>query len=377
MRHVYVHVPFCARRCVYCDFAIAVRRVVPAERYVDAVVRERGLRADRGEWRGGELETFYLGGGTPSLLREEPLVRLVAALLAAERRSPGSDIEITLEANPDDVTPARARAWVGAGINRVSLGAQSFHGAVLEWMHRTHGPDATPAAVRTLRAAGVAAISLDLIFGLPGELGHDFAADLDRALALKPEHLSVYGLTVEAGTAFARWVAAGAVRPVAAGPYATEFLLADRTLSGAGYEHYEVSNYARAGHRARHNSAYWTGRPYGGLGPSAHSFTGGVRSWNVAHWAAYERAVAAGDATAGRERPSAEQRRVERMYLGLRTAEGAALEDLCLPPDAPPLRDASARGWLEVVGSRVRLTAEGWLRLDQLALWLAGAGASA
>lgn len=369
MRHVYVHVPFCARRCVYCDFAIAVRHTVPGERYVGAVLQELAGRRSRGEWDADPLETLYLGGGTPSLLPDRSLNRLVRALLGEVRST--APLEVTLEANPDDVTAGRARVWADAGVDRVSLGVQSFHPSVLAWMHRTHRAEQSGSAVRALRAAGVGAVSLDLIFGLPGHLEHDLRADLDRALALEPDHVSLYGLTVEPGTALARWVRAGAVAPAPDERYGAEFLLAHRVLTAAGFVHYEVSNFARPEHRARHNSAYWSGRRYGGLGPSAHSYTGAERTWNVAPWAAYERAVAAGDPTAGREDLTGEQRRLERVYLGLRTAEGAPLAELG-PGAASVLRAAAARGWLTADTARVRLTPEGWLRLDELAGDLSG-----
>ncbi|MBI4421946.1 MAG: radical SAM family heme chaperone HemW, partial [Gemmatimonadetes bacterium] len=295
MRHVYVHVPFCARRCSYCDFAIAVRKRIPTDRYVAAILQELRFRRERGEWDDEPIETLYFGGGTPSLLPPDHLAQLTAALLAGAgpvaATEPTVRPEVTLEANPDDVTPTAAQAWREAGVNRVSLGAQSFHPAVLQWMHRTHDAGAIPRAVDTLRAAGIHAISLDLIFGLPEELAADFGRDLDRALHLGPTHLSVYGLSVEPRTPLARWISRGAASTPADERYVRDFLLAHGTLVGAGFEHYEVSNYARPGHRSRHNSAYWTSRPYAGLGPAAHSYrrgTGGERRWNLAQWTAYD-----------------------------------------------------------------------------------------
>jgi oxygen-independent coproporphyrinogen-3 oxidase len=369
MRHVYVHVPFCRRRCAYCDFAIAVRRRIPAEEYVAAVVRELALvgAALPADADGG-LETIYLGGGTPSLLPPDAVHRLLDALRETFR-TPHSAIaagpEITLEANPDDVTPAAARAWRRAGVNRVSLGAQSFDDRALVWMRRSHGAARIGAAVAALRDAGIGNVSLDLIFALPPELGRDWERDLDCALALEPAHLSLYGLTVEDRTPLARWVARGAVRPSDDERYAAEYLRAHERLARAGYRFYEVSNAARPGCESRHNRAYWSGRPYLGLGPAAHSFDGRTRRWNVAGWTAYARALAAGRSpVAGQEALSDAARTLERVYLALRTADGLAAADL---PQAPAsLAPWERAGWVVRRDGRLRCTPEGWLRLDAL-----------
>jgi oxygen-independent coproporphyrinogen-3 oxidase len=263
--HLYFHVPFCARRCSYCDFAIAVRRVVPSALLVPCC--GMGVPADHPWALSGEVDTVYFGGGTPSLLEPAAIAGILEGIAAD--RSLSAEAEITLEANPDDVTPETAGAWRRAGVNRISLGAQSFDPGVLGWMHRTHTVEQVPSAVDILREADFRSLSLDLIFGLPAALGRDWSADLERAIALEPEHLSLYGLTVEEGTPLGRWTARGEVAPVDEDRYAAEFLAAHRRLEAAGYEHYEVSNYGRAGHRARHNSANWRA-PFLGLGPSAH-----------------------------------------------------------------------------------------------------------
>jgi len=352
--HLYVHVPFCVRRCSYCDFSIAVRKRIPAQEYVDAVRQEL---AGRGEQE-GSLETLYLGGGTPSLLPAEA----IQALLFRVPRSAFA-LEITLEANPEDVTPDHARAWRAAGVNRVSLGAQSFDDRVLQWMHRSHDAARIGAAVHALRGAGIDNISLDLIFALPSELERDWARDLDLACALLPTHLSLYGLTVEPRTPLDRWISRGAVRAPDDSRYADEYLLAHARLRMAGYEFYEVSNSARAGYRSKHNSAYWSGRPYLGLGPAAHSFDGRVRRWNVSAWEAYRRAIGEGRSPIESEEVlTGEQRELEGLYLALRTAEGVSLT--ACPPDR--LTAWVAAGWVVLDGGRVRCTPEGWLRLDEL-----------
>ena len=367
MRHIYLHVPFCRRRCTYCDFAIAVRKAVPAARFVEAVRAELRLRRDAGEWDEEPIETLYLGGGTPSLVPSDVLANLIAHLLAPPTGRAHQPAELTLEVNPEDVTADAARAWVKAGVTRVSLGVQSFDDRVLQWMHRPHDATAPATAMRVLRRAGVRAVSIDLIFGLPDDLAADFSRTLSAGLALEPDHLSVYGLTAEPRTPYARLLERQAARAVSDERYAEEFLLVHDRLTGAGYRHYEVSNYARPGHESRHNQAYWTGRTYAGLGPSAHRYRSPERSWNVGPWAAYDRRVAAGlDPTDAREVLDPSQQRLERVYLGLRTLEGVAAEDLRAFSAERIREQALARRWLEPSQGRIRATPAGWLRLDEL-----------
>ncbi|HUR96317.1 MAG TPA: radical SAM family heme chaperone HemW [Gemmatimonadales bacterium] len=360
--HLYLHVPFCARRCSYCDFAIAVRREVPSRAFVRAVMREWNGWQRHPIWaESGEVHTVYFGGGTPSRLLPAAVGELIEGI--ARARPLRADAEVTLEANPDDVTPSAAAAWHSAGVNRVSLGVQSFDPAVLAWMHRTHRSEQVAPAVEVLRGAGISNISLDLIFGLPARLGRDWERDLDLAFTLAPDHLSLYGLTVEEHTPLARWAERGEVTPVDEDRYAAEFLAADLALIRHGFEHYEVSNAARPERRARHNSAYWRRSPFIGLGPSAHSGFGLTRRWNLREWAAYERASNCDQSVvAGTEELSAEAVELEEIYLGLRTAEGLPVGRLD-PGLVEAWRSAS---WAEATDGRIRLTAEGWLRLDAL-----------
>jgi len=360
--HLYVHVPFCARRCSYCDFAIAVRRDVPSAAYTDAVLREWAVWQSHEIWAESPgVESVYFGGGTPSRLESEAIARTIERIAADRPVAAGA--EVTLEANPDDVTGPAARGWKAAGINRVSLGGQSFDPAVLRWMHRTHSAAQTGAAVETLRDAGIPELSLDLIFGLPAALARDWSTDLERALALGPDHLSLYGLTVEDHTPLARWTARGEVAPVNENRYAAEFLQADAILGRAGYEHYEVYNSSLPGRRARHNSAYWRRAPFIGIGPSAHSAWGANRRWNLREWVAYQRAMTAGESpVAGTEQLDDAAVELEEIYLGLRTREG-------VPGDRLPPETSAAwieAGWATASEGAVRLTAEGWLRLDAL-----------
>ena len=356
--HLYIHVPFCQRRCSYCDFSIAVRKRIPAQQYVDAVLTEFRRVASE-----PALETVYFGGGTPSLLPPEAIAALLDELTDL-RHTPHAAREVTLEANPEDVTPDHAAAWRAAGINRVSLGAQSFDDRVLAWMHRSHDAARIGDAVRTLRHAGIDNISLDLIFGLPGELERDWGRDLDMLCSLLPAHCSLYGLTVESRTPLDRWISRGAVQPPEDGRYADEYLAAHARLSTAGYAFYEVSNASLEGYRSRHNSAYWSGRPYTGLGPAAHSFDGRTRRWNLSAWEAYRRALADGrSAVESEETLTDEQRELERVYLALRTREGLPLDH---PRLSTPLHACVAAGWVVREGGRFRCTPDGWLRLDSL-----------
>lgn len=360
--HLYVHVPFCARRCSYCDFAIAVRRVDPSAAFAETIVSEWRAWLDAPWWpEVGPIETIYFGGGTPSSVAPAALEAVLRAVRA--ERSVRRDAEVTLEANPEDVTPARAQAWAELGITRVSLGVQSFDPVVLRWMHRVHGPEQPERAVQALAAASLRNTSVDLIYGLPEQLNRDWQADLDRAWSLGPKHLSLYALTVESGTPLGKWVARGESPPPVEGRAADEFLGAAAWLAERGLRHYEVSNAGLPGFESRHNRAYWARRSYLGLGPSAHSAHAGERWWNVREWEAYRRSIGArGRAVAGAETLSASQVRLEELYLGLRTDQGVSASSL---PRVLTEQWLGA-GWARRDGSQIRLTPQGWLRLDAL-----------
>jgi oxygen-independent coproporphyrinogen-3 oxidase len=358
--HLYVHVPFCARRCVYCDFAIAVRKHVPVDDFIDAIERELDMRFGHGEaW---VLQTLYFGGGTPSRLGAAGMQRLVAAILRRATLAAGA--EVTIEANPDDISLSDATVWREAGINRVSLGVQTFDDGALEWMHRVHAAGAIAPAIADLRSAGFDDLSLDLIFALPESLRRDWRRDLEAALSFEPSHVSLYGLTVEPDAPLGKWVARGDVAEATEERYERDFLEAHDVLTAGGFEHYEVSNFARPGRRARHNFAYWQGVPYGGIGPGAHEFDGSIRRWNVGAYAEWHRRLVQGsDPRAGDESLTPENRSAEQVYLGLRTLDGleiSSAERLHVQPWV-------GAGWAQVVGSRLVLTATGWLRLDSLA----------
>lgn len=367
LEHLYVHVPFCARRCVYCDFSIAVRPNVPARDYVDAVARELRRRHASTQI---ELETLYLGGGTPSKLGGGGIASLIDAIRSAAHIRKGA--EVTLEANPEDVTPANVAAWLASGINRVSLGVQSFDDRVLTWMHRTHDARTALRALQVLREGGMDNLSIDLIFATPNSLDREWRRDLDKALELDLPHLSLYGLTVEPQTPLGRWVAQSVAVEAPDERYESEFIEADAVLSAAGYQHYEVSNYGKPGRHSRHNWAYWERRPYVGLGPSAHEFDGRMRRWNESAYTAWMDRVNRGeDPLEGSELLTAEQAVQEAVYLGLRTNTGVAVAEV----SAGQVSRFADAGWGTVaMDSRFRLNARGWLRLDGIAADLTAVG---
>ncbi len=360
--HLYIHVPFCARRCSYCDFAIAVRRVIPVGEFIDGIVSE--LKSRFNDQPIAPLTTLYLGGGTPSKLGPDGIRQLLERLRSTPGISFAEGAELTMEANPEDVTPEAAIEWAKAGINRLSMGVQSFHAVTLAWMHRTHDVEAASRAMIAARTAGINNISIDLIFALPTDLERIWDSDLSKALALHPDHISLYGLTVEPHTPLGRWAARGEVAEAPEERYASEFLQAHKVLSTAGFEHYEVSNFAKSGKASRHNSAYWQRAPYIGLGPSAHSFDGTVRRWNEREYEPWRAKVsAATDPLGGSEELTAENVIAEDIYLGLRTMNGLPVTEV----DTETIDAWKKSGWAVLRKDRVTLSAEGWLRLDSLA----------
>ncbi|HEX2849569.1 MAG TPA: radical SAM family heme chaperone HemW [Acidimicrobiales bacterium] len=345
---VYVHVPFCARRCDYCAFATWTDRGHLQAAYAAACRAE----IERSELR--PATSVFFGGGTPSLL--DP--GLLTAILGDIPRQ--SAAEVTVECNPDTVTPALLEAYAGAGVNRLSFGVQSMVPHVLRSLGRTHDPGAATRAVALARQAGFASFNLDLIFGAAGESLDDWRSTLDAVLALDPPHVSAYALTVEPGTP----LAADATRHPDDDDQADKYLVAEEVLVAAGLASYEISNWAVAGHECRHNVLYWTGDDYRGIGCAAHSSVGGRRWWNVRTPERYIALVGAGASTiAGDERLDDAARRLELLQLALRTREG-------VPTDALDLADERLDGLVEVdrSGTRVRLSVRGRLLANEVAL---------
>ena len=365
--YLYLHVPFCVRRCSYCDFAVDVVRRAPAEAWLDAISAELAVLAETESWEWPlRLRTVYVGGGTPSLLGAGAMEALRRRLEPYVRLS--EDVEWSVEANPESFDEAVARGWREAGVNRLSLGAQTFHEGALRWMGRLHGPEGAVRAVEAARRAGIENVSIDLIFGLPARLGRDWGTDLSRVLELDLPHISLYGLTAEPATPLGRWVGEGREVLADEEAYAAEYLLAAERLVAAGYVHYEVSNFARPGRESRHNSAYWTGEAYLGLGPSAHSYLPPERRWNLRDWAAYRSALAEGRSPVdSRETVEGAALELERTWLALRTRAG--LERAGWTASQESLVESWVdRGWAEYTAGGVRLTPAGWLLLDRLAV---------
>ncbi|MGZ5416292.1 MAG: radical SAM family heme chaperone HemW [Nocardioides sp.] len=331
---IYVHVPFCTVRCGYCDFntytATELGDVPGASRasYADAAVAE--IRRARRVLGDADLpvRTVFFGGGTPTLLPPADLVRIVAAVRDEFGLAP--DAEVTTESNPDSVDLAALEQLRAGGINRVSFGMQSAVRHVLAVLDRTHDPARVPQVVAWARAAGFDQVSLDLIYGTPGESAADWQASLDAALECEPDHLSAYALIVEAGTALARRISRGEVAMPDDDDLADKYLATDAALEAAGLRWYEVSNWARDDAAAcRHNLAYWTGTDWWGAGPGAHSHVGGVRWWNVKHPSAYAGRIAAGSSPAhAREVLDPETQRVERVLLETRLRTGLPVDAL-------------------------------------------------
>ena len=318
MPALYLHVPFCRQACTYCDFHFTTARRGRGE-MVDAIAREIGLRHT--EMPAGLWTSVYFGGGTPSLLGAERIEQLLTA--AAEARPIAGDAEVTLEANPDDLTPEALAAFAKTRINRLSVGVQSFREADLRFMNRAHDAEQAARCIGEAQAAGFRELSVDLIYGTPGLDDAGWRDNLRRAVDAGVPHLSCYALTVEERTALAHQIRTGRTRPLDEAQAARQMELAMDVLAEAGYEQYEVSSWALPGHRARHNSAYWLGSAYLGVGPSAHSFDGeAVRSWNVRHNPRYVAAIAAGELPTERETLTRRDRYHELVLTRLRTAWG-------------------------------------------------------
>jgi oxygen-independent coproporphyrinogen-3 oxidase len=324
---VYLHVPFCRVRCGYCDFNTytadqlrGAKRSDFAGQAAEEVALAARVLASAG-LPDRAASTVFFGGGTPTLLPPADLVHMLGAVRDAFGLAPGA--EVTTEANPDSIDADGLRALAAAGFTRVSFGMQSAVPHVLQVLDRTHDPERVPLVVGWAREAGLD-VSLDLIYGTPGESLEDWSRSLDTALALEPDHLSAYALIIEDGTALARRIRSGEVTRPDDDLQADMYELADERLAAAGYDWYEVSNWARRrSARSRHNLAYWTGEDWWGVGPGAHSHVGGVRWWNVKHPAAYAQRLAAGESpAAGRETLDEPTRAVERVLLETRLADG-------------------------------------------------------
>ena len=361
---VYIHVPFCRSFCIYCDFYSEICSVKSGdsemEAWTEEVCQEILSRKDEimDGLAAGSPDTLYIGGGTPSILPLKALERILAVL----PEGCGKD-EFTVEVNPDDIVrrgPEYVRGLKALGVSRISMGIQSFDDKTLKWMRRRHGSAAAVKAYGILREAGMENVSIDLMFGIPG-LGKEVWKDsIDRAVALSPEHISAYQLMIEEGSDLAGLIAAGKLGEAPEEECREQYEMLCAALAAAGYEHYEISNWAKPGHRARHNYAYWQRLPYVGVGPGAHSlaqsFDGQIetRSWNEQKLHGYGR---------GEEVLDEKERREERIMLALRTAEGIEADALA---GCPAAEEMIAEGALVRCSDRIRIPEDHFFVSDDI-----------
>lgn len=367
---IYLHVPFCGSFCTYCDFYSEICRGGRAfNEYADAVLKEVNDRREEicmNMSAPGAVNTLYIGGGTPSVLPLDVLRRIVDALLSSRSLRRGENTvgaqspfeEFTVEVNPEDIVEKGGeyvRGLLETGVDRVSMGIQSFDDGILRWMNRRHSAAGAVEAFRILRRCGVRNISVDLIFGL-SQLADDVWEDtIERALELAPEHISAYQLSIEEGSALAKLVADGRYVEASDEQCRHQYDVLCQTLRQAGYHHYEISNFARPGFEAVHNSAYWRRAPYIGLGPGAHSLTGDIRSWNSQELP--HRSTDGSPATYSRtsETLSPENIRVERIMLSLRTDKGLEAAELYSLTDSTVVDALLSEGALERQGGSIRI----------------------
>lgn len=367
--HLYLHIPFCRQACHYCDFHFSTN-TSNKRAIVEAIAREVLLR--KSYLPGADIETIYFGGGTPSMLDGEELKMLLDTIRQHFKVSP--DAEITLEANPDDLDQNKLIQLYQAGINRLSIGIQSFHGPHLEFLNRVHSAGEAEHCVRMAQEAGITNISIDLIYAIPAE-GHGILqSDIQKAFTLDVSHISAYCLTIEPQTAFGNWLRKKKIKPIDEEFAAEQFEILTRSLAENGYEQYEISNFARNERYSRHNSSYWKQRAYLGVGPSAHSYDGRSRQFNISNNAKYLQAISQEIIPATIEELSAVDQTNEYLLTGLRTKWGvdrAKLEMLSLGTfravHEKELAQLVGKGWLLDNGQTLLLTEAGKLFADRIA----------
>lgn len=369
MPHLYFHIPFCKQACHYCDFHFSTSQKNRTA-IVQAMLKELELR--KGELPGKELQSVYFGGGTPSVLSQEELLSVFDAI--AKDFSIAENAEVTLEANPDDLTPEYLAMLKRTPVNRLSIGIQSFRESDLRMMNRAHTVEEAEMVVKRAQDAGFTNLTVDLIYGIPGLSLEEWQQHLEKINALDVPHFSAYCLTVEPRTALAHLVKTGKVQPVDEELASQHFYALAEFAAAQGFEHYEISNLAKPGFIAKHNSSYWFGEPYLGIGPSAHSFDGTTRRWNVANNAQYLRAIAAGEKTFEEEQLNPKERFNEWVMTRLRTLWGLSPEEVMRQFGEEVFRELekSARPWLLsghliLANGALVLTVKGRLMADRIA----------
>ena len=369
---LYLHIPFCVSKCPYCDFNVHVVPKIPEREYSETLLQELAAYAETEDWRRRKLKSIYFGGGTPSTFSPLSIGKI---LEKTEDLFPFAEyIEISLEANPGTDDGANFFGYRSCGINRISIGAQSFQPHLLKFLGRLHSAEETREALRMVRKAGFENFSLDLIYASPGQSLTDLRADLEEALGFQPPHLSAYNLTIEEGTPFHRDFRSGRIRPLSEEEEVAMAELIEETLSRAGLERYEISNYARPGYQSRHNTNYWSAGDYLGIGAGAHSYKRdhdnsifGHRWHNEKNPGRYmEKVEKEGDGVAQREEADLRQAAAEFMFMGLRMVRGISIDEFIKrfgsKPDEfyPQISDWLQDGLMESIGDRIRLTHRGF-----------------
>lgn len=369
MAGIYLHIPFCKQACYYCNFHFSTS-LAQKSALVDSLLQEMKLR--QLYLQGQYVSTVYFGGGTPSLLSDTELQQIMEMLHQLFNIT--RDAEITLEANPDDLQPEKLHALRAAGINRLSIGVQSFHEADLRWMNRAHDSRQALDCIRNAREAGFQNLSIDLIYGGPTLSDEGWEQNVQQAIALGVQHLSCYALTVEPGTALDNFIRKHKVAPVDPDKAARHFEMLMQWLAAAGYEHYEISNFALPGWHSRHNSSYWKGEHYLGLGPSAHSFNGRSRQWNVSNNSVYINGIQQGKVPFEQEILTPDMQLNEYIMTSLRTSAGCDLQLVGEQFGDDRRRQLESSSWEFIVsGKMIRkenvlvLTPEGRLFADGIA----------
>ncbi|MEJ6583170.1 MAG: radical SAM family heme chaperone HemW [Crocinitomicaceae bacterium] len=368
MAGIYIHIPFCKQKCTYCDFHFSTTFEVYRSAMIDSIVRE--IESRKGYLENQKVRTIYFGGGTPSILKEDEIQAILSKVYKV------FDVvqvaEITLEANPDDINSENLKVWKKAGVNRLSIGLQSFKKSDLEWMNRAHTVQDSFQCVKLAKQHGFEDITVDLMYGLPDLTMKEWENHIQEVLDLNVPHVSAYCLTVEKKTVLSNLVGKGKIVPASEDQQSDQFLKLLKKLEAKGFEQYEISNFSKPGHESKHNSNYWKGEWYLGVGPSAHSFNGTSRSWNIRNNARYILEVKENGDYNESETLSKVNQFNERILIGLRTKYGVNMKELArLSPISvrflEVMNDFMEKGWAFQENESLVLTKEGKLRADYIA----------
>jgi oxygen-independent coproporphyrinogen-3 oxidase len=368
MAGIYLHIPFCKQKCSYCDFHFSTTFHSYREKMIKSLVQELITRKET--LQDEPIKTIYFGGGTPSLLTEMELSELITTVY--DQYQVISSPEITLEANPDDIDEEKVKHWKKAGVNRLSVGLQSFNPAVMKWMNRAHSVEQSLACIPIAQQAGITNISIDLIYGLPDLTMEAWENEIETALKLGVQHISAYCLTIEDKTALASWVKSKKINTPSNELQVLQFQLLQDKLIKAGFDHYEISNFGLPDFYSRHNSSYWKGDKYIGIGPSAHSLDGTHRSWNIANNTRYIKGIESNQPEYDFEKLTPENKFNELLLVGLRTKWGVDLTQLASILPLPmafteTLNSFILKGWVEQIGNEICLTQDGKSWADKIA----------